>query len=528
MPGIFMMLSACSQMAFSNQNDALGMPLTWVTSGLDRIGLTEPPGTSRRIELSAAKGEYEPFQIGIRSAQTNLTNVKVTVSDLQGPNQQKINNTNITLYREDYVYVSTPSPTAPESANPSLGAGWYADGLIPFNNPNTNQDLVGAAFDAVPFNVAIGQNQPIWVDVLVPRDAVAGDYTGTYQVTSDQGESSGEIALKVWDFELPLKPSLQSSFHVWQDNSKATMVELLKHKVMPVADFDPADERELIDQWGLNFRRLPFWSGADVDSPTMTAPPSIDQIKASAAQHQSDLPLYVFPADEISNSPQLFEPLKQWSRHIHQAGLPNLVTIAPTPELYDDGSGTGRSAVDIWTVLPKMYDAAPNEIAQVRQKGDQVWSYNALVQDDYSPKWQIDFAPINYRMQPGFISQSLGLTGILYWRVDLWTNDPWNDVQTTVQGSNHYPGDGMLVYPGAAVGLSGVVPSIRLKAIREGVEDYEYVQILKNLGRGDWAIAQSQTVGRDWRNWSQDPDALAAVRQTLGEEIERITRTSNL
>ena len=53
---------------------------------------------------------------------------------------------------------------------------------------------------------------------------------------------------------------------------------------------------------------------------------------------------------------------------------------------------------------------------QALAKGDSLWSYNTLVQDPYSPKWEIDFDPINFRIQPGFISQSLGPTGMLYWR----------------------------------------------------------------------------------------------------------------
>jgi hypothetical protein len=525
---IFMMLSACSTMALSTNPNPSGSPTIWVTSGLERIGLSDQPGATNRIGLSAAKGEYEPFQIGIRSQQSDLTNVKVTVSDLRGSNQQTIASNNVTLYREHYVYVSTPSPSRADSRNPSLGAGWYADGLIPFTHPKTNQDLAGTNLDAVPFNVDLGKNQPIWVDIFVPRDAVAGDYLGTYTVSSDQGVSSGEIALKVWDFELPVQPSLQSSFQIWGDNSKDSMVELLKHKVMPVADFKPSYERDLMDNWGLSSRRLPYWSGADVDSPTMAPPPPSEQIQNEAKKHQSDLSLYVFPADEIGDFPQLYEPFKQWSRNIHQAGLKTLLTVSPTPALYDDGSGTGRSAVDIWTVLPKMYDAAPNLVDQVLKKGDQVWSYNALVQDDYSPKWQIDFAPINYRIQPGFISQSLGLTGILYWRTDLWTNDPWHNVQTNIRDGNHYPGDGMLVYPGQAVGLSQVVPSLRLKAIREGVEDYEYVEILKQLGHQDWAFDMTQKVGQDWQNWTKDPNRLATVRQQLGDQIEKIVRSQKL
>jgi hypothetical protein len=153
------------------------------------------------------------------------------------------------------------------------------------------------------------------------------------------------------------------------------------------------------------------------------------------------------------------------------------------------------------------------------------------VQDGYSPKWQIDFAPMNFRIQPGFLSQSLGLTGLLYWRMDLWTRDPWHDVRTffdKFDNNRPYPGDGMLVYPGEQVGVKGIVPSMRLKWLREGVEDYEYVEILKGLGQGNRALLMSKSVGRDWRNWTQDPQVLSSVRNQLGEEIEKIKTNSSL
>lgn len=117
----------------------------------------------------------------------------------------------------------------------------------------------------------------------------------------------------------------------------------------------------------------------------------------------------------------------------------------------------------------------------------------------------------HFRIQPGFLSQSLGLTGLLYWRVNLWTRDPWNNIHTFfVKNDNNrpYPGDGMLVYPGEQVGVKGVVPSMRLRCLREGVEDYEYIEILKHLGQNDRALKVSKLVGRDWRNWTQDLQSL--------------------
>lgn len=522
---LFTVLACSSWAKLINQSSSM-TPIVWVASSLERIGKTDKLESIRRIKLYAARGEYEPFQLVIQAPHSGLTNVNVSVSDLYGSKHQVISKKNIQIYREHYVYVNHSSPNLKGSINKSQGSGWYADGLIPFLDPVTQKPPTKAELNAAPFDLHAKQNQPIWVDVFVPRDVNADQYKGTFTVTSDQGKAEGKIFLTVWNFELPLKPSLNSSFAIWTAKTKSANEELLKHKLMP-KDIKQEDERELIDKWGLTSRHLGYWSGANVSTCQMKPAPSVTDFQAAASHHQSGILLYNQTADEIDRCPVLYTPMKEWARNLHSSGIANLVTMKPVPELYDDGSGTGRSAVDIWVLLPKMYDTARERVSEVLQKGDKVWSYNALVQDEYSPKWEIDFEPINFRIQPGFISQSLGLTGILYWRVDQWTKDPWNDIQTYSSKNQDYPGEGMLVYPGKQVGINGIVPSMRLKWLREGIEDYEYIQILKSLGHHEQALELSQKVGRDWRNWTHDPKVLNLVRQQLGEEINRLSFRKN-
>src|SRR5439155_497619 len=106
----------------------------------------------------------------------------------------------------------------------------------------------------------------------------------------------------------------------------------------------------------------------------------------------------------------------------------------------------------------------------------------------------------------GTIKQCLNLTGLFYWGIDRWTSDPWKNVNNRgMFGEGNYPGEGVLVYPGQPAGVSGVVPSIRLKQLRDGIEDYEYVEILKKLGRGQWAVEMARSVAPDWANWRKDP-----------------------
>ncbi len=498
-------------------------PVAWVESSLRRVGKTDAAGSLTSARIWAARGEYESFQVVVKAPQGGLSNVNFSVSDLQGPNGQVIPKTSLTLYREHYVYVNQSSPNWGGSNKP-LGAGWYPDALIPFNDPITGAPLSGAALDAVPFTLAAANNQPIWVDVLVPRGAAAGDYIGTYTITSNQGSASGQIWLTVWNFTLPLKPSLKSSFLFWHSGGLESGKEILRNRLTAHSNA-PADQRTLIDQFGLSTTGLGFWSGASVGNCTMSAAPSVAQFQASASTQQPDLSLYDYSADEIGSCTNLYPIIQQWARNMHQAGVKNLVTMAPTPALYDDGSGSGKSAVDIWVMLPLMYDRAAAQVADVLRKGDAAWSYNTLVQDAYSPKWLIDFAPINFRIQPGMINQSLGLSGLLYWQVDRWAaTDPWNNINNAGQfSSSNYPGEGILVYPGAQVGIQGVAPSMRLKWLRDGADDYEYIAILKGLGRGDWALQQARSVGADWTNWTRDTALLESVRQQLGDEIDRLS-----
>jgi hypothetical protein len=117
----------------------------------------------------------------------------------------------------------------------------------------------------------------------------------------------------------------------------------------------------------------------------------------------------------------------------------------------------------------------------------------------------------------GFINQSLGLTGTKFWRVDNWTSDPWSNAEASRADA---PGEGHLVYPGDDVGLPNqIVSGMRMKWFREGSEDYEYIQILRDLGQGQFALDTTRTVATDFHSWSQDKDVLYAARRLLGEAI---------
>ena len=63
---------------------------------------------------------------------------------------------------------------------------------------------------------------------------------------------------------------------------------------------------------------------------------------------------------------------------------------------------------------------------------------------------------------------------------------------------------------------------MRLKYLRDGVDDYDYVELLKQAGLGTWALSVCQTVGPDWSNWTRDASALEAAWVQLGSKLDSL------
>jgi Domain of unknown function (DUF4091) len=501
----------------------------WVVGSMPRIGQFDAPATASSISLYAAKGEAESLQVVVGAPASGLSQVNLTASDLTGPGGATISKQNLTFYREYYVYVGQSSPDFGVGNRP-IGVGWYPDGLIPFKDPATGLDLTGAILDAVPYNIPGDQNQPFWVDINVPRSAVAGTYTGTITVTSSQGSWTVGVNLQVWNFTLPVASRLKSNFGF--HGNEGTLVNnqvLLQHRIQPFTF--AASELLTLQAYGAEIVGLPYFNQSS--GCTINAPPTVANLASSMSAYPG-FPSYVYPADEVTGCANLQQNLQAWAQATHAAGTKMLVTVVPDPTLLNDGTGTGRSDVDIWVIMPKQYCANLNlipcvvtpSVPIVQAKGDEVWSYTALEQDYYSPKWLLDFAPINYRISPGFMNQQFGFKGMLYSFVTRWNSDPWNRANSDVTGG--FPGEDLLVYPGQQVGLSSVQPSMRLKYLRDGVDDYDYMAMLKDQGQGALVQQVLASIAPDWHNWTKDPVALENARIQFGQKLDQLAGGSTL
>jgi hypothetical protein len=136
--------------------------------------------------------------------------------------------------------------------------------------------------------------------------------------------------------------------------------------------------------------------------------------------------------------------------------------------------------------------------------------------------WQIDFPVLNYRL-PLWAIWHYRIKGLLYWSTVEWGN-PERDVWTDPAFRNRYNGEGCLFYSGNEAGISGPVPSVRLKALREGMEDYAYFTLLAKLGGQSYLDHVIPKISSSWWKWDPDADHLYQVRAEIANQIVELTK----
>ncbi len=94
---------------------------------------------------------------------------------------------------------------------------------------------------------------------------------------------------------------------------------------------------------------------------------------------------------------------------------------------------------------------------------------------------------------------------------------------TACGGGLGRPGDGIFLYPPGPIVSTESAPGIRLKAIRDGIQDYEYARILKNLGQGAFVNSVILPIATSWTNWTHDTNALEGARQQLGQQLSQLS-----
>jgi len=573
-----------------------GMELRSLNS-MSRIQPYQTIQGKTKAEIKAAKNEYEAFQVVIFAPDdSKLKNVKVEITDLVGKNG-KLGNNNITMFKEEYIYVRHSTPRA--TCNPGL----FPDPLVPFIDPATGEaiqplkkiydtsgkaKLVGARFSAKPLNIAAGQNAVIWIDVYIPEEIKAGEYTGTFSAKADGGFSAEiPITLTIWDFSLPKVATFRTHFghfsriaNVWgidKNSKKFQQIEerfcksLAKHRINPpipkhllplvnndgslkiIPSRDKAlkkyiEETHLVDFEIPRAKFIKNTSNSFAPIPeSQTDPVAIQKTKRYYRDYYSYLKkhgwekrAYVYMLDE-PNSLKDYKQVVNLGKIIKDA-VPELKrVVVEQPYKHEESWPDLDDYLDIWCPLMGYIDR--EAVEEKIKNGDEVWTYSALVQKapKYHPhydrvkgkdplNWHIDQPTSVYR-RAFWLSRQYGINGFIYWTSINWESytDPWlepffiHQAQTgddpTLFQTHYYNGGGILFYPGKDAGFDGPVTSIRLKNVREGLEDYEYFAILDRAGQKQFVKDIVDEICPEWWNCKGTPESLLKIREKLAKKI---------
>ncbi len=550
----------------------------WTVTETRHVLRSELPGREAAVKIAAARNEWVSFQILLR-ADEPVQGIRVEARDLRGPGEAILRASESRLYRQHQLHLEVGT-----HRNEAFKPDWYPDPLIP-----VQRGKIGGAsptLQAIPFDLPSNETHGFWVDLYVPAKAAAGEYRDTYRVTCE-GEKSLEVpvTLAVWDFTLPQTPSLVTAFgspaqrlrdyhrqrakggKVEPEPSDWTAVEtqcarlLRDHRLnatppaetlRPVAQSDgsfriPAEQvralREFVDRYHVNAVQVPHPSSVLKDPEVQR-----DKLHAwlAAFDHMAkemDRPqvvFYVYLKDE-PNTREDYEYVQKWGRAIREAKSVVKVMVVeqtwtePGKGGADSAWGDLYGAVDIWCPLFSLH--RQDSAAKRQALGETVWAYTALCQGQPTPWWHIDYPLLNYRV-PAWMAWRDHMKGLLYWGgMSHWreTDDPWQHAPVYTgrgvfqQGDKgvRFNGEGSLVYPARAVGYEGIVPTIRLKALRDAIEDYEYLALLDRLGKSAEAEKIVRRLTESWFQWDKDPAAYEKARAELAGMIVAATKTSS-
>jgi hypothetical protein len=139
-------------------------------------------------------------------------------------------------------------------------------------------------------------------------------------------------------------------------------------------------------------------------------------------------------------------------------------------ELTEEPAAALEGVVDIW--VPHLGAFRPEDVREVHARGESIWLY--------ANSWhQIDKPPHALRAV-GWTLWRFGLDGYHFWSVNWPGADPWTTVSS--RSSDRWK-SGNLIY--LEPGSGRPVPSLRLEAFRDGIEDLLLLRRLEQRAAGE-------------------------------------------
>jgi len=403
-------------------------------------------------------------------------------------------------------------------------------------------------------------SNPIWLEIRVPRAAPAGEYAGSLTVTADGVAVCLPLLLHVWDFVLPERQHV--SVINW-GNLPATAYagaayqqgywEALARDLRFLADHGQTDvlhpgfaliepaadgrwDTALFERWtevalaagmrqfhlhGLGQGR----TGSHLDYTSEIRPLHAGNLARLAAVEQLARSRGWRFAVSICDEPFIMNEIsyRQRVREVKQ--------VAPSVRIVEAVEAEYLGELDIYCPKLNHLHMWYPRFRELQLEGKELWYYICLHPTGRYPNRFLDQSMLKHRVL-FWIHYLYELDGYLHWGGNYYGagQDPYSELG--LRCDSLPLGDAVLWYPGER----GPVASLRLKAQRDGLQDYAYLQVLEERVRtlkersGDqeafWVrprqrpLELCRRVIRSIHDYTRDPQVLLDTRRQLAAEIE--------
>jgi hypothetical protein len=551
----------------------------WAVPGEQKVRPADIPEKSnlvwsadkKTIKVSGAGNEHVPFQVVISTPVPPGWRPKapdgffIKVSDLKSAKGNIIPQKQIGLFLEHYIQIYAKS-------SPIGATGYWPDALAPLKEPFSMQA-----------QYAVVGNRPVWIDVFIPDGTQKGIYTGIVTFTKDQNviETLG-LEVEVYGFSLPQETHLITYMNISKSEiarfynkqaSSPDMEELIGNYFTFLNDHrmetwfnDPLVPDIIVKgesvEVKFNDQRYDQYLNKQKTKRVIleTAPneimrnsgedqfsdASLRMVKQYLSQVESyfrrngwrDRLVFNSPIDE-PNTKKDYEETRKWAQIVHETvpGIPFLATESPVTD--NPEWGTLRGYVNNFCVHGNSLNdpEVKKALREEQAKGGEATWYISCDQAYPQPNYFIDAPALDPVMVP-WITERYKMNGFLYWAANFWnqTPDPWLDPVTFISGFDCsggfvLNGEGSLIYPGNHIkrytgqpDVNGAVSSIRFELLRDGIEDYEYLWMLKDRGDSAFAEQMVNNMVIDVSTFSRNLNELYLTRKAMAERLEKLAK----
>jgi len=466
---------------------------------------------TNEVELCAARNESEAFQLAvIPKTGFTLENVGISVSDLKTTDEKfQISSSCITLWQVGFVQTVKPQ-------YPTRHIGEWPDPLI----------------EMKPFSVKGIDLGLVWCEIKVPGDTPPGDYRGTLTVsTSNAKPIVLTLNVHVWNLALPdhipFPTVLWIAGKMGSKEYLDTCRMFLEHHLSPLS-VGQTNDLGLLDK-NLEFclsRGLKYFQVPDVSKPEAFRP-YYEHLKKKGWLDQA----LIYGGFDEPLEKTFREKVIPRTAMIHKE-FPGLKVFLATQFYEKLDQGTDLWLTDVSANFHSWLNAG-------RPGNQQLWWYfcHMPIHVDFerplvdAPNMLIDNDAVEHRL-PYWMADHYGVRGIFIWagnngwpdNISNWPGKPLRLTEKNMDfpyGGIHN-GNGFLIYPGPR-------PSIRLKVLRDGIEDFWYLTRLKELAKSGPYSAEAKILLKgimpeifvDTHYYSRDPNSILAYRKKIGDLLEK-------